>query len=131
MKFTVHPYRAISLTLVSVLCISGAVFGYVASTDAPLWERTELVFVYGTLTNPAVRFAVCRCHTPLVPATLPEYRKEGLTIIPDTHSVVSGGVIAVSPTELARLDRYERTPTRYRREEITIANQTMWVYIKN
>lgn len=116
-------------TGLTLLALSG--FVYVTATDAPTWERTERVFVYGTLTNPAVRFMVCRCHTPLIPATLKNYHKQGLTIIPDENATVSGGVIAVSPTELARIDRYERVPDRYRRETVTIRGQSMWVYIKN
>ena len=131
MSHPVSYVHTISLVAVSISLLAFGGFVYVASTDAPTWERTERVFVYGTLTNPAVRFVVCRCHTPLVPTTLDGYQKDGLTILPDQAAAVSGGVIAVSPIELARLDRYERVPTRYRREAVNIRGQSMWVYIKN
>jgi gamma-glutamylcyclotransferase (GGCT)/AIG2-like uncharacterized protein YtfP len=61
---------------------------------------------------------------------LPGYKKVGLNIIPAADSVVSGQIIQVSAKELARLDRYERTPLRYQRSLIDVAGVSAWVYLK-
>lgn len=93
-------------------------------------QRTETIFVYGTLTNPVIRMYACLCKTPLTEATLEGYSKGNLTIFEAPSASVSGGLIAVSPKELARLDAYENIPDKYRRETVIVRNTPVWVYIK-
>ena len=93
--------------------------------------RTETVFVYGTLTNPIIRTYACWCLSGSTPATLADYKKEGLTIIPKPGSQVNGQLITLSETELARVDRYESVPDNYKRFELSTKNTSLWVYIKN
>lgn len=94
-------------------------------------ERTEVVFVYATLTNPLIRTYACWCKTPLKPAELHGYTKGIRNVIPATSGSVKGGLIAVSKKELARLDRYEDIPHQYRRERVVVGKLTAWIYIKN
>jgi gamma-glutamylcyclotransferase (GGCT)/AIG2-like uncharacterized protein YtfP len=104
--------------------------GFYIFTAPKEGERTETVFVYGTLANPLFRTYACRCLTSLEPAVLPDYEKVDLDIIPQANNQASGGIITVSEKELKRIDHYEGTPTNYRREEITIEGTTHWVYLK-
>lgn len=94
-------------------------------------HTTESVFVYGTLTNPVIRSLVCRCLVSGIPSTLPDHAQDGLTIYYEPGSQVNGYILLITPSELQRLDKYERTPNRYRRETVRIDNQQHWVYIKN
>lgn len=91
--------------------------------------RTHEVFVYGTLTNPLVRWLVIGREPQTHPATLPGYRKTGLDLEPEPGSNVSGEVLQVSADELKRLDRYERLGIRYTRVEIQLSDgNDAWVY---
>lgn len=94
-------------------------------------EQQHSLFVYGTLQNNFIRYYACRCLVPEVPATLPEYEKVGLNIVPTASSSVSGSIINVSAAQLERIDTYESIPHKYTRETITINGETHWVYIKN
>lgn len=94
-------------------------------------DRTEPVFVYGTLMNPWIRSYACWCRTASEPVVLVDYRKVGLNIVPDPQSQVHGHRIMLSPEELARVDRYEDTPRNYRRARIEIDDVSHWVYFKN
>lgn len=93
-------------------------------------ERTEIVFVYGTLTNPLIRGYACLCKTRMVPEKLSGYSKGNLTIFEAKNSSVEGGLIAVSKKELSRLDEFEGVPNKYRREKIKLPRGPVWVYIK-
>jgi gamma-glutamylcyclotransferase (GGCT)/AIG2-like uncharacterized protein YtfP len=114
----------------ALLLLSG-ILGYWLLVTYPASQRTETVFVYATLTNPFIRTYACRCFVGSEPATLFGYYRDGRTIIASSTAKVHGVLITVSPTELARLDRYENTPQTYRREIISINNQPAFVYIKN
>ena len=89
------------------------------------------IFVYGTLENNFIRYYACRCVIPQEPATLTNYKQSGLNILPSQGDTVSGSIIAVSPTQLRRIDTYENVPTNYTRETVSIAGETHWVYLKN
>lgn len=114
----------------------GLVVGVLGTTlllvfTPPTESRTESIFVYGTLQNPIIRSLTCLCRTEPTPETLNGYEKVGRNIIPNARGVVNGSIIKVTETELARLDRYERVPHKYRRTRITIDNTEHWVYLLN
>jgi gamma-glutamylcyclotransferase (GGCT)/AIG2-like uncharacterized protein YtfP len=94
-------------------------------------NRTETIFVYGTLKNPWIRTFACHCRTAAIPTTLSGYKKVGLTITPHASGEVEGFIITVDTIELAHLDQYEDVPHTYRRERLTINNEMHWVYINN
>lgn len=94
-------------------------------------ERTEAVFVYGTLTNPLTRAYACLCFVDTRPGRLEGYTKTLRNVIPSPSGFVRGDVIVVSKKELARLDQYEGAPLKYQRTRITIGKIPMWVYLKN
>lgn len=114
-------------TLVFLVCLLAIPF----FTLNPGGERTERVFVYGTLTNPIVRSLACRCFVNEIQAHLSDYRKAGrLNIAPATGGSVTGEIIIVSAWELAQLDAYERVPERYQRIGVTIDGAPTWVYMR-
>ncbi len=92
------------------------------------YDPSETLFVYGTLQSPTVRFLVCQCHTPSTPAVLSDYQMHDRTIHPAPGSTVAGQLLHVTPVELARFDRYERTPHYYYRSQIEVNGTTAWVY---
>jgi gamma-glutamylcyclotransferase (GGCT)/AIG2-like uncharacterized protein YtfP len=96
---------------------------------------TEQLFVYGTLMDPIVQFAVVGRTAEGRPDTLPDFRKSSLKlggrvypiVKPAAGSVVEGLVIMVSPTELGRIDHYEGEAYRRTRATLTSGRQA-WVY---
>lgn len=94
-------------------------------------DRTEKLFVYGTLMNPVIRTYACGCFVGGTPATLQGFRKVERNIVPDPYSVVAGQLLTLSKRELRVIDRYERTPTYYRRESIQIGDEDVFVYFKH
>jgi gamma-glutamylcyclotransferase (GGCT)/AIG2-like uncharacterized protein YtfP len=112
--------------------IAGAMLSFLAiALHSPGNEtRDETIFVYGTLTNPIIRMYACWCLTESQTAVLAGYSKTGLNIVPDEEDVVVGKIITVSPTELARIDRYENTPENYQRNRIELNGELVWVYQK-
>ncbi|MFC4259760.1 gamma-glutamylcyclotransferase family protein [Marinobacter lacisalsi] len=92
-------------------------------------SRDHELFVFGTLTQPWVRYIVMGRTGDTEPAILEGYEKEALDIKPKAGAEVEGKLIEVSPEELARLDRYERLGIRYERVRMTLADGTSaWVY---
>jgi gamma-glutamylcyclotransferase (GGCT)/AIG2-like uncharacterized protein YtfP len=112
--------------------VAGAILSFLAiALYSPGNEiRDETIFVYGTLTNPVIRMYACWCLTESQTAVLAGYSKIGLNIVPNEEDVVVGKLITVSPTELARIDRYEDTPDNYQRELIELNGEFVWVYQK-
>lgn len=102
-----------------------------APTVISVQEQPHSLFVYGTLKNNLIRYYSCRCLVPETPVTLSGYKKIGLNIVPSETDSVAGSILQITPTQLERIDRYERVPRRYTRERITIDGHTHWVYIKN
>jgi gamma-glutamylcyclotransferase (GGCT)/AIG2-like uncharacterized protein YtfP len=92
-------------------------------------EAEDPVFAYGTLTSPLVRFVVTLQAQETRPASLRGYRREGRNIVPDPGGIVDGLVFEVTPTELRRLDLYERVGERYERIRVGLADGTAaWAY---
>lgn len=96
---------------------------------------TEQLFVYGTLMDPIVQFAVFGRATEGRPDKLPGFRKSSLRlggrvypiVKPSGGRSVEGQVITVSPAELSRIDHYEGEA--YRRTRVTLASgRRAWVY---
>jgi len=89
----------------------------------------HLVFAYGTLRHPAVRWLVIGRVTPAQPATLPGSRKQGLNLVPQADAQTRGEIFVVDADELRRLDRYERLGVRYQRSRVRLASgMTAWAY---
>jgi gamma-glutamylcyclotransferase (GGCT)/AIG2-like uncharacterized protein YtfP len=106
-------------------------FGYNPTGELPEIDNNASyqVFVYGTLTQPWVRWLVTGRAGDSEPARLPDYRKEDLDIKPVAGAVTRGEVITVSGEELRALDRYERLGVRYERVKLTLQNgEQAWVY---
>ena len=106
-------------------------FGYNPTGELPEIDddQTYSVFVYGTLTQPWVRWLVMGCAGDSEPAKLPGFRKDELDIQPVSGAVTKGEVITVGADELRALDRYERLGVRYERVKLTLQDgQSAWVY---
>jgi len=131
-RYTLATVLAVFALGVSYLWLTFASpFGYNPTVDLPTIEEdaTYSVFVYGTLTQPWVRWLVMGRTGESEPAKLPGYRKEGLDIKPADGAVTKGEVINVDADELRALDRYERLGVRYERVKLTLENgESAWVY---
>lgn len=106
-------------------------YGYNPTGDLPEIDEdaTYSVFVYGTLTEPWVRWLVMGRAGDSEPAKLPGFRKDELDIKPVEGAVTEGQVITVNAEELRALDRYERLGVRYERVQLTLQDgDTAWVY---
>lgn len=114
-----------------VLLLLVATLGYWLLVTYPASLRTETVFVYATLKNPFIRAYACGCLVSSTPATLSGFYRSGRTIVASSTAQVPGALITVSPRELARLDRYEGIPIKYRRETVMVEGEQVFVYIKN
>lgn len=92
-------------------------------------EGQQKVFVYGTLTYAPVRWLVYGRSGNPAPALLTGFERQGLDLNPDDNAQVKGLTLEVNPSELSRLDRYERLGVRYERIRIRLADgQQAWVY---
>ncbi len=95
----------------------------------PLPEGDSYVFGFATLTNPVVRFVVVGRAVPAEEAALRGVIRERRDLRDSPDSVLPGVRFRVTPDELARLDRYERTGRKYRRDLLPLEDGTMaWVY---
>ena len=95
----------------------------------------EQLFVYGTLIDPVVQFAVFGRATEGRPDKLAGNRMSSIRlgdrdypiIEPENSSSVEGLVITVSLTELSLIDHYEGEA--YRRNKVTlVSGRRAWVY---
>ena len=110
------------------------------SLRSPALACRELVFVYGTLKRGHSNHHWIHGADRLGPASLPGLRLYDLGPFPmalalDPASTamappVLGEVYAVTPAQLAALDRLEGTPRLYRRERWPLADgRRVWVYL--
>lgn len=87
------------------------------------------VFGFATLTNPLVRLVVLGRAAPAEPATLRGWDRNRRDLRATQDFMLQGVVFTVTPQEMKRLDRYERTGRKYRRDLMTLEDgETAWVY---
>lgn len=92
-------------------------------------DHDSYVFGFATLTNPVVRFVVVGRHVPAEPAQLRGWQRHRRDLRDAPETVLDGVRFRVSPEELVRLDRYERTGRKYRRDIMMLEDGTQaWVY---
>ncbi|MCC5983352.1 MAG: gamma-glutamylcyclotransferase [Rhodobacteraceae bacterium] len=100
-----------------------------AANAPPLPEGDSYVFGFATLTNPVVRLIVVGRPVPAEPAALSGVIRDRRDLRDSPDSVLQGVRFRVTPSELARLDRYERTGRKYRRDLLPLEDGSMaWVY---
>ena len=87
------------------------------------------VFGFATLTNPIVRLVVVGRLVPAEPATLRGWARYRRDLRETEHTLLDGVRFRVSPEELVRLDRYEQTGRKYRRDLMLLEDgEFAWVY---
>lgn len=98
--------------------------------NAPLPPDTDsYVFGFATLANPVVRFVVVGRPVPAEPAQLRGWQRYRRDLRGAPAMVLDGVRFRVSPDEMVRLDRYERTGRKYRRDLMMLEDGTpAWVY---
>ena len=105
---------------------------YLPRLDAnvpPALEGENHVFGFATLTNPVVRFVVVGRHVPAEPAQLRGWARDRRNIHDAPDMVLDGVRFTVTPSELERLDRYEQTGRKYRRDLMELEDGSFaWVY---
>jgi len=93
------------------------------------------MFVYGTLLNKNQREYLGVFAEETKEATLKNFRKDGLNVIPSAGDNVGGLYFYVTEPELAALDRYEGLPNFYHRMEVSVdvdgKNKRAYVYQLN
>ncbi len=106
---------------------------YLPQLDAnapPPPEDDVYVFGFATLTNPLVRLVVVGRPVTTEPAALrgvTRFRRDLRDASPDM--VLHGVRFRVTPEEMVRLDRYEQTGRKYRRDLLPLADGSLaWVY---
>jgi hypothetical protein len=100
-----------------------------AATPAPP-DGPALVFGFATLTNPLVRLVVVGRWVSASPAQLRGWQRgQERDIVEGADMVLDGVVFRVTPAEMRRLDRYERTGRKYRRDLMVLEDgRSAWVY---
>lgn len=126
-----YAFALLALLLAFGFAVMRAPF-YLPAPDKdapPLPEEDSYVFGFATLTSPLVRLVVVGRPVPAEKAALrgvTRYRRD-LRDSPD--HVLEGVRFRVSPEELRRLDRYEQTGRKYRRDLLPLEDGTLaWVY---
>ncbi len=98
----------------------------------------ELLFVYGTLMNPAERLRLLGRPIDATPARLSGYargKKRYYFIAKKAEAVTDGAILeGLSARDLDILDKYEELPTLYTRERIEVLaadNRKIecWIYL--
>lgn len=98
---------------------------------------SQHVFVYGTLINPEVQRRIIGRLVEGTPDTLENVTKSEIKLGANTYPIlveaqghnVDGHILTVTPTELARIDKYETDA--YRRLRMQTKNGVdVWVYAK-
>ena len=98
----------------------------------------ELLFVYGSLINPAERLRLLGRPIEASPARLPGYarhRKRYYFVAKQADTVTDGAILeGLSARDLAILDEYEEVPSLYTRQRIevlTIDSRKIecWIYL--
>ena len=98
----------------------------------------QLLFVYGSLIDPAERQRLLTRPIEAIPARLPGYvrgHRRYYFVAKQADAVTEGAILeGLSACDLAILDRYEEVPTLYTRERIEVVavdgrNIECWIYL--
>ncbi len=97
----------------------------------------ELLFVYGTLVEPATRERILGRRVEAVPALLPGYlrgRSRHFYIVREPEATTAGMLLSgLSERDFTILDEYEEVPKLYLRERVEVisagATVGAWVYM--
>ncbi|MEM9336427.1 MAG: gamma-glutamylcyclotransferase family protein [Patescibacteria group bacterium] len=108
----------------------GGTLGLVAASPHTQ-ERDQRIFIYDGLMNPLRRSYACRCWVLRNEVTLEGYIKTVRSVIETPSGRVNGGIINISDTELAHLDRHYGVPHDYRRTLINHNGFDTWLYVQN
>jgi gamma-glutamylcyclotransferase (GGCT)/AIG2-like uncharacterized protein YtfP len=101
-------------------------------------DDDQLLFVYGSLMNPAERMRLLGRPTDASPARLGGYtrgRKRYYFVAQQAGAVTDGAILeGLSARDLAILDQYEDVPTLYTRERIEVLAADgrkieCWIYL--
>lgn len=132
--------KHIALSLVGLLGLAAIGFwfvfvsplGYEPPAEKDLYgEPPHQVFVYGTLTHPAVRWLIIRRPVQTEPAVLTNYRKEGLDLVRAEGERTEGLLLTIDTEAFRRLDRYERLGVHYDRIRVRLKDDTeAWAYTR-
>lgn len=128
-------YRLVILLLGTLALIGVSIWRfpfYLPKLDAnapPPPEGESYVFGFATLTNPLVRLVVMGRPVPAEPAALRGWSRERRDLRNAPEGLLKGVRFRVTPEQMIRLDRYERTGRRYRRDMLQLEDgSTAWVY---
>ncbi|MGY6703571.1 gamma-glutamylcyclotransferase family protein [Roseinatronobacter sp.] len=92
-------------------------------------QEDARVFGFATLTNPLVRLVVLGRAVPAKPAILRGWDRNRRDLRATQDFMLQGVVFTVTPKEMTRLDRYEQTGRKYRRDLMLLEDgETAWVY---
>jgi|YelNatPaOPRAMG01_1025707.scaffolds.fasta_scaffold06678_9 gamma-glutamylcyclotransferase (GGCT)/AIG2-like uncharacterized protein YtfP len=99
--------------------------------------RGNLLFVYGTLVEPATRERILGRRVEAVAALLPGYRRgrsRHFYIVREPEATTAGMLLSgLSERDFAILDEYEGVPRLYLRERVEVisagATVSAWVYL--
>src|SRR5580658_4610725 len=98
----------------------------------------ELLFVYGSLMNPAERLRLLGRPIDASPAHLPDYtrgKRRYYFVAKQSDAVTDGAILeGLTAHDLAILDQYEEVPTLYTRERIEVVAADArkiecWIYL--
>lgn len=98
----------------------------------------QLLFVYGSLMNPAERLRLLGRPIEASPAHLPGFargRKRHYFVVKQAEAVTDGAILeGLNASDLAILDEYEEVPTLYTRERIEVLAADArkiecWIYL--
>jgi gamma-glutamylcyclotransferase (GGCT)/AIG2-like uncharacterized protein YtfP len=101
-------------------------------------DDDQLLFVYGSLMNPAERVMLLGRPVDASPARLPGYargRKRYYFVARQADAVTDGAILeGLTPRDLAILDGYEEVPALYTRERIEVIAADgrkieCWIYL--
>lgn len=126
-----YAFALIALLLALGFAVMRAPF-YLPALDKnapPLPEQDSYVFGFATLTSPLVRLVVVGRPVPAEKAALRGVTRYHRDLRDSPDQVLEGVRFRVSPEELRRLDQYERTGRKYRRDLVPLEDGTLaWVY---
>ena len=98
----------------------------------------QLLFVYGSLMDPAERVRLLARVVEAVPARLPGYQrgqKRYYFVVKRADAVTAGAILeGLGPRDFAILDAYEDVPTLYTRDRIEVLTADghrieCWIYL--